>query len=199
MLPGRPLRPQFRNPWVWSHSIQNAQAVALSPPGRRRRKTLASRSGPAAKARGLGFVSLFPPTHKNTPNGLRPDIMQMFADMKAKFLPFPGGNYVEGDNLENRWNWKIAVGPIEERPGHWSPWGYWSSDGLGLLEYLEWCEDLDMEPVMAVYSGCKSVPAGEQLVPYVQDALDQIEYTTGDAKTKWGRGASRTGIRRRSN
>ena len=138
----------------------------------------------------LGFVSLFPPTYKNTPNGLRPDIMRMFADMRARFLRFPGGNYVEGDNLENRWNWKATVGPVEERPGHWSPWGYWSSDGLGLLEYLEWCEDLEMEPVMAVYSGYsldrKSVPAGDDLKPYVQDALDQIEYTIGNASGKWG-------------
>ena len=145
----------------------------------------------------LSFASLFPPTYEN--HGLRPDIMQMFADMRAKFLRFPGGNYVEGDNLENRWNWKATVGPMWERPGHWSPWGYWSSDGLGLLEYLEWCEDLDMEPVMAVYSGYsldrKSVPAGEPLIPYVQDALDQIEYTIGDTGTKWGAQRAKDGHR----
>ena len=139
----------------------------------------------------FGFVSLFPPTFKNRLNGLRPDIMQLFVDMKARFLRFPGGNYLEGSNLANRWNWKATIGDISERPGHMSPWGYWSSDGLGLLEYLEWCEDIDnMEPVMGIYSGYsldrRPIPAGEALEPYVQDALDQIEYTIGDASTKWG-------------
>jgi alpha-L-arabinofuranosidase len=139
----------------------------------------------------FSLVSLFPPTFKDRPNGLRPDIMQMFVDMKARFLRFPGGNYLEGSNLANRWNWKATVGDISQRPGHNSPWGYWSSDGLGLLEYLEWCEDVDnMEPVMGIYSGYsldrRAIPAGEELKPYVQDALDQIEYTIGDASTKWG-------------
>jgi alpha-L-arabinofuranosidase len=139
----------------------------------------------------FSLVSLFPPTFKNRPNGLRPDIMQMFVDMKARFLRFPGGNYLEGSDLANRWNWKATIGDISTRPGHNSPWSYWSSDGLGLLEYLEWCEDVDnMEPVMGIYSGYsldrRAIPAGEELKPYVQDALDQIEYTIGDASTKWG-------------
>lgn len=139
----------------------------------------------------FSFVSLFPPTFSNRPNGLRPDIMQMFVDMHAKFLRFPGGNYLEGSNLANRWNWKTTIGEVTQRPGHLSPWGYWSSDGLGLLEYLEWCEDVDnMEPVMGIYSGYsldrRPVSAGDELKPFVQDALDQIEYTIGDASTQWG-------------
>lgn len=138
----------------------------------------------------FSLVSLFPPTFKNRLNGLRPDIMQLFVDMKAKFLRFPGGNYLEGSTLANRWNWKATIGDISERPGHMSPWGYWSSDGLGLLGYLEWCEDIGMEPVMGIYSGYsldrRPIPAGEALEPYVQNALDQIEYTIGDASTTWG-------------
>ena len=146
----------------------------------------------------FGFVSLFPPTFKNRPNGLRPDIMQMFVDMKARFLRFPGGNYLEGSDLANRWNWKATLGDVSQRPGHMSPWGYWSSDGLGMLEYLEWCEDVDnMEPVMGIYSGYslgrQTAAAGEELKPFVQDALDQIEYTTGDASTKWGAQRAKNG------
>jgi alpha-L-arabinofuranosidase len=135
-------------------------------------------------------VSLFPPTYHNRPNGTRPDIMQLLADMNPKFLRFPGGNYVEGNTIAERFNWKETVGDVSQRPGHRSPWGYWSTDGFGLLEFLEWCEDLQMEPVLAVYAGYslrgQHIEPGTNLVSHVQDALDEIEYITGDSKTKWG-------------
>ena len=136
-------------------------------------------------------VSLFPPTYKNTPNGNRPDIMQLLADMQPKFLRFPGGNYLEGGEIATRFNWKNTVGDPAQRPGHLNDaWGYWSTDGMGLLEFLNWCEDLDMQPVLAVYAGYslhqKHVNPGSDLQPYVQDALDEIEYVTGDISTKWG-------------
>jgi alpha-N-arabinofuranosidase len=138
----------------------------------------------------LGFVSLFPPTWNDRPNGLRKDIMQLLVDMHPKFLRFPGGNYVEGDTVETRFDWKQTIGPVEQRPGHPCPWGYRSSDGLGLLEFLEWCEDMKAEPVLAVYAGYslrgQHVEPGPSLEPYVQDALDEIEYVTGDPHTLWG-------------
>ena len=99
-------------------------------------------------------VSLYPPTWKHRPNGNRPDLMQLLADMHPAFLRFPGGNYLEGNTLETRFNWKKTIGDISQRPGHRDDaWGYWSTDGLGLLEFLDWCEDLDMEPLLAVYAG----------------------------------------------
>jgi alpha-N-arabinofuranosidase len=135
-------------------------------------------------------VSLFPPTYHNRPNGTRPDIMQLLADMNPKFLRFPGGNYVEGNTIAERFNWKDTIGDVSQRPGHRSPWGYWSTDGFGMLEFLEWCEDLQMEPVLAVYAGYslrgQHVEPGTNLVSYVQDALDEIEYVIGDTKTRWG-------------
>jgi len=140
----------------------------------------------------LQNVSLFPPTYKNRENGNRVDIMEMLAAMKPKFLRFPGGNYLEGNAFNQRFNWKETIGPVEQRPGHPSPWGYWSTDGLGLLEFAEWCEDLDMEPLLGVFAGyCLGrggvVAAGPQLEPYVQEALEEIEYLIGDASTtKWG-------------
>jgi alpha-N-arabinofuranosidase len=136
-------------------------------------------------------VSLFPPTYNGTQNGNRADMMQMLADMKPQFLRLPGGNYLEGDTIAERFEWKDTLGDPAQRPGHRSPWSYWSTDGMGLLEYLRWCEDLHMEPVLAVYAGYslhqERVKAGDDLKPYVQDALEEIEYVTGDAKTtKWG-------------
>ncbi|HEY3760454.1 MAG TPA: alpha-L-arabinofuranosidase C-terminal domain-containing protein [Verrucomicrobiae bacterium] len=135
-------------------------------------------------------VSLFPPTYKNRLNGNRPDLMQLLADMNPKFLRLPGGNYLEGRMIDERFEWTNTIGPIQERPGHESPWNYWSTDGLGLLEYLEWCEDLNIQPVLAVYAGYSLnrtyIKPGDDLKPYVQDALDEIEYVIGDANTKWG-------------
>jgi alpha-N-arabinofuranosidase len=140
----------------------------------------------------LQNVSLFPPTYKNRPNGNRVDLMELLAAMKPQFLRFPGGNYLEGNGFNQRFNWKETIGPVEQRPGHPSPWGYWSTDGFGLLEFAGWCEDLDMQPLLGVFAGyCLGrggvIAAGPQLEPYVQEALDEIEYLIGDPNTtKWG-------------
>ena len=138
----------------------------------------------------LSLVSLFPPTWKNRTNGFRPDLMQMLVDMKPAFLRFPGGNYLEGSTIATRFDWKKTIGPLAQRPGHPGPWGYRSTDGMGLLEFLYWCEDMRAEPVLAVYAGYSLrgdyVKPGSDLEPYLQDALDEIEYVTGSTQTKWG-------------
>ena len=138
----------------------------------------------------FGLASLFPPTFNNQPNGFRPDIMQMMVDMKPKFLRFPGGNFLEGDQIADRFEWKKTLGPLAGRPGHVGPWSYRSTDGLGLYEFLLWAEDMGAEPLLAVYAGYSlkgvHVNPGPDLEPYVQDALDEIEYVTGPATSKWG-------------
>jgi alpha-L-arabinofuranosidase len=138
----------------------------------------------------LNLVSLFPPTYHDRPGGNRADIMNLLAVMQPKFLRLPGGNYLEGDHIAEHFDWKKTIGPWVDRPTHLSPWHYRSSDGMGLLEFLEWCEDLKMQPVLAVYAGYsleqEHVDPGPALEPYVQDALDEIEYVTGGADTKWG-------------
>ena len=142
-------------------------------------------------------VSLFPPTYKDRPNGNRVDLMQKLVDMKPRFLRFPGGNYLEGVTVDTRFKWKETLGPVAQRPGHPGTWGYRSSDGMGLLEFLEWTEDMKAEPVLAVFAGYalngESVPAGPALQPFVQEALDEIEYVTGDVGTKWGARRARDG------
>jgi alpha-N-arabinofuranosidase len=116
--------------------------------------------------------------------------MEKLAAMHPAFLRFPGGNYLEGDHIPERYDWKKTIGPLVDRPTHPSPWRYNSSDGLGLLEFLEWCEDLKMQPVLAVYAGYsmaqEHVNPGPDLDAYIQDALDELEYATGGSDTKWG-------------
>jgi Alpha-L-arabinofuranosidase C-terminal domain/Concanavalin A-like lectin/glucanases superfamily/Carbohydrate binding domain len=138
----------------------------------------------------LNQVSLFPPTYNQRSNGNRIDLMRLMAGLNPGFLRFPGGNYLEGETIAQRFEWKNTIGPISQRPGHESPWGYRSDDGLGLLEFLEWCEDLKMQPLLAVYAGYsldgEFVSPGPDLQPYVQDALDEIQYITGSTSTQWG-------------
>src|SRR5436190_5017952 len=145
----------------------------------------------------FSLVSLFPPTFKNQANGFRPDLLQMLVDMKPKFLRFPGGNYLEGDEIADRFPWKKTLGPLADRPGHMAPWTYRSTDGLGLYEFLLWAEDMGAEPVLAVYAGYSLkgayVKPGPDLEPYIQDALDEIEYVTGPATSTWGSLRARAG------
>ena len=145
----------------------------------------------------LQLVSLFPPTYRGRPNGNRIDLMEKLAAMRPSFLRFPGGNYLEGGRIETRFDWKKTLGPLVDRPTHPTTWNYHSSDGMGLLEFLMWCEELRMEPVLAVYAGYslggQVVKPGPGLDPYVQDAMEEIEYVTGGIGTKWGALRARDG------
>ena len=144
----------------------------------------------------LTRVTLFAPSFKNRKNGLRIDLMEMMTEMRPKFLRFPGGNYLEGNNFANRFDWKQTIGNPDERPGHQSPWGYRSTDGLGLLEFCQWAEDTGGEPVVGVFAGyvlSGDHLDGEYIQPFIQDALDEIEYIMGDASTKWGAVRARDG------
>ncbi|GGJ58414.1 alpha-L-arabinofuranosidase C-terminal domain-containing protein [Streptomyces brasiliensis] len=150
----------------------------------------------------LQVVSLFPPTYKDQPNGLRPDMVHQLKELRPKFLRFPGGNYIQGlydpdDPWGTRFDWKKSIGPISERPGHYNAsWFYWSDDGLGLYEYLRLAEDLDATPVIGVFDGFSidrsKTAGGREIVPepdlgpYVQDALDLIEYVIGPVNSAWG-------------
>ncbi len=145
----------------------------------------------------IQLASLMPPTFHGRVNGNRPDLMEKMAGLHPTFLRLPGGNYLEGDRLKDWYNWKETIGPLVDRPGHQAPWTYWSTDGLGLLEFLEWCEDLKIEPVLAVYAGYslrgEHVALGKDLDPYVQAALDEVEYVTGDTASKWGSERAKNG------
>jgi len=142
----------------------------------------------------FNLVSLFPPTWHDRPNGNRIDIMQLMADLKPAFLRCPGGNYLEGNTVETRFNWKKTLGDISQRPGHMGCWSYRSSDGLGLLEFLEWSQDIGAQPVLAVYAGYSladkqhrnGILAGDDLKPFVDEAVEEIEYAIGSTETKWG-------------
>ena len=144
----------------------------------------------------LTRVTLYAPSYKNRKNGLRVDLMEMMAEMRPKFVRFPGGNYLEGNNFANRFDWKQTIGNPDERPGHQSPWGYRSTDGLGLLEFCQWAEDTGGEPVVGVFAGyvlSGDHLDGDYIKPFIQDALDEIEYIMGDASTKWGALRARDG------
>ncbi len=148
----------------------------------------------------LDVVSLFPPTFKNRPNGCRPDLAQMLADLHPRFMRFPGGCFIEGaygDGSTNRFEWKKTVGPIEERPGHFNRnWWYRVSDGLGYHEMLQLSEDLGANPMFVVNIGIGHDWKIDEndLGPFIQEALDAIEYANGSATdTFYGRMRAQNG------
>jgi len=152
----------------------------------------------------LDMISLFPSdTWKNRPQGLRADMVQLLADMKPGFIRFPGGCIVEGTDLANRYQWKKTIGPIEDRQllmnrwntefAHRSAPDYYQSFGLGFFEYFQLAEDIgaDALPILNCGMACQfnsaEVASLDELDPYVQDALDLIEFANGDVNTKWGK------------
>ncbi|MGH7939905.1 MAG: alpha-L-arabinofuranosidase C-terminal domain-containing protein, partial [Limisphaerales bacterium] len=144
----------------------------------------------------LDVVSLFPAsTYNGRANGLRPDLSKMLAALHPSFLRCPGGNFIEGANITNAVRWKKTIGPISQRPGHLNDaWGYWTDDGYGVDEMFRQCEDMGMTPLYAINAGLalgfngntnNTVPL-DQMGPWVQDALDLIQYANGATNTTWG-------------
>ncbi|NLP56877.1 alpha-L-arabinofuranosidase C-terminal domain-containing protein [Lutibacter sp. B1] len=152
----------------------------------------------------LDMISLFPQdTWKGRKKGLRKDLVQLLYDLKPGFLRFPGGCIVEGRTLAKRYQWKKTVGPIEEREILVNRWNtefahkltpdYFQSFGLGFFEYFQLSEDLGATPLPILSCGiaCQfntgELVSLENLDPYVQDALDLIEFANGAVTTPWGK------------
>jgi len=155
----------------------------------------------------LEHVSLFPTdTWKGRENGLRKDLAQALADLHPGVLRFPGGCIVEGTDLNTRYQWKNTVGPVENRPLNENRWhytfpyrffpDYFQSYGLGFFEFFQLAEEIGAAPLPVLNVGlvCEfqnkdtsvQVPVN-QLEPFIQDALDLIEFANGDSTSKWGK------------
>jgi alpha-L-arabinofuranosidase len=150
----------------------------------------------------LDMISLFPQkTFHNRPNGLRADLAQVICDIKPKFVRFPGGCLAHGDGLDNIYDWKKTIGPVEQRVAQRNIWGYHQTAGLGYFEYFQFCEDIGAKalPVVSAGVSCQNSGGswriggvGQQCIPladmaaYTQDVLDLIEYANGPATSTWG-------------
>ncbi|KAG2689874.1 hypothetical protein I3760_09G160800 [Carya illinoinensis] len=122
-------------------------------------------------------------------HGFRSELAEMLADLKPKFIRFPGGYFVLGNWLRNAFRWKATIGPWEERPGHFGDvWNYWTDDGLGYFEFLQLTEDLGALPVWVYNNGISrnDQVSTSHVGPFVQEALDSIEFARGDSNSTWG-------------
>ncbi|KDP35692.1 hypothetical protein JCGZ_10878 [Jatropha curcas] len=122
-------------------------------------------------------------------HGFRKELVEMLADIKPRFIRFPGGCFVEGEWLRNAFRWKETIGPWEERPGHFGDvWKYWTDDGLGHFELLQLAEDLGALPIWVFNNGISHNDEVDtsSILPFVQEALDGIEFARGDSGSKWG-------------
>lgn len=150
----------------------------------------------------VDMISLFPhQTFKG--HGMRIDLAQTIANLKPKFVRFPGGCMLHGDGLDNIYNWKETIGPLQDRKPERNIWNYHQSRGLGYNEYFQFCEDIGAEPlpVMAAGVPCQNSSANtkgiggqqcgipmDQMPEYIQDVLDMIEWANGDpATSKWAK------------
>ena len=152
----------------------------------------------------IDMISLFPhDTWKNRQGGLRKDLVQKIADLKPGFVRFPGGCIVEGRELTNRYQWKKTVGNVVDRKLIMNRWNvefprrsaadYYQTFGLGFYEYFLLSEDIGAEPLpilncgMACQFNSAEVVAMDELQPYIDDALDLVEFANGPVTTKWGK------------
>ncbi|WP_312093110.1 alpha-L-arabinofuranosidase C-terminal domain-containing protein [Niallia sp.] len=144
----------------------------------------------------VDMLSLFPvETYKGRINGCRKDIAELLESMNPKFMRFPGGCLIHDGSLnssdrDSMYRWKNTIGPVETRPTRGNSWGYNQTLGLGFFEYFQLCEDLKTEPIPVLPAGFdphhqRAVPI-EELGPWIQDALDLIEFANGDINSKWG-------------
>ncbi len=163
----------------------------------------------------IDMVSLFPAeTFKGRENGLRKDLAETLAAIRPRFVRFPGGCVAHGDGIENIYDWKGSVGPLEARKPLRNLWGYHQTRGLGYHEYFLFCEDIGAEPLPVLAAGvpCQNSGSGnhaascplellgqqngipmEDMLAYVADVLDLIEYANGDVSTEWGRRRAEAG------
>lgn len=154
------------------------------------------------KARGgvaLDDISLFPrKTFRGRTNGLRADLAQAIADLRPKFVRFPGGCLAHGNGIGNIYRWQDTIGPVEQRRGQANIWGYHQSVGLGYYEYFQFCEDIGAKPLPVVAAGVccqnssRTSGIGQRGIPleampaYIQDVLNLIEWANGPATSTWG-------------
>ena len=161
----------------------------------------------------LDFISLFPQeSFKGHPNGLRKDLAEVIADLKPRFVRFPGGCATHGQGIDNIYHWQATVGELWERQPDMNIWSYHQTRGLGFHEYFQFCEDIGAEPLPVLAAGvpCQNSwkgGAGQQgglpfeadlqgkpspytymgkpltMESYLQELLDLIEWANGDAKT----------------
>lgn len=149
----------------------------------------------------IDYVSLFPrDTYKGRANGLRKDVATMIEELRPAFVRWPGGCIVEGLTMENRVNWKNTIGKPELRKGEYNLWGYHSTNGFGYHEFLQYCEDMGAKAMFVCNAGMSCDGRNgdyyddKEVEVLIQDALDAIEYATGDAKTtKWGAERAKNG------
>lgn len=144
----------------------------------------------------LDLVSLFPQaTFKGRPNGLRADLAQAIADLKPKFLRFPGGCLAHGNGLGNMYRWSETVGPLHERRQQFNIWHYHQSMGLGYYEYFQFCEDIGAKPLPVVPAAvCCQNSEGtgqtglpdEEMPAYIAEVLALVEWANGPADSRWG-------------
>jgi alpha-L-arabinofuranosidase len=184
---------EFRPTSSWQHFTCDLTTRGISTvTGNNRFALYASTTGDVY----FDVVTVMPPTWKNRPNGLRPDLAEKLVALKLKYIQFPGGCTAESASMNACWDWKNSIGPLEDRAGCTrNRWDYKNDLYFGLDDYLQLCEDLGAEPVYVTSAGISEVPQDkkwwgicplDKMQPIIDDILDLLQYCKGPTSSPWG-------------
>jgi alpha-L-arabinofuranosidase len=184
---------EFKPSASWQHFTCDLTTKGITTAtGNNRFAIYASKTGDVY----FDVATVMPPTWKDRPNGLRPDLAEKMAGLKLKYIQFPGGCTAESAGMDACWNWKNSIGPLEQRAGATrNRWGYKNNLYFGLDEHLQLCEDLKAEPVYVTSSGISESPGFKEwwgicpldkMQPIIDDILDLLQYCKGPVSTPWG-------------
>lgn len=114
----------------------------------------------------MDFVSLVPKSSHGADSSewkyvtLRTDLFETLAELSPSFIRFPGGLSAESDELQNLFNWKNTIGPLEQRvqtknlySNDKEEYYYNNSNFMGYHEYFTLCSELGASPVPVVNAG----------------------------------------------
>ena len=127
----------------------------------------------------FNLFSVFKQTFKNRNNGLREDLAESLVSLNQAYLRLPGGNNMEGNGHPYEWKWNLTIGDLKNRPGRPGTWGDVNTDGLGLLEMMQWCTDMGLTVVLGVWAGLYldgTIIAQANLQPYVNSVMNELEF-----------------------
>jgi alpha-N-arabinofuranosidase len=102
--------------------------------------------------------------------GLRKDVLAALRDLNFRAMRYPGGNFLSG------YRWLDGVGPKDQRPSRRDlAWQSIETNQFGTNEFMEFCRDIDTEPMMAVNMGTGTI----------QEAANLVEYCNAPAGTQY--------------
>jgi alpha-L-arabinofuranosidase len=114
----------------------------------------------------IGTLSLMP---ADNIRGMRADTLALLKQLNAPGYRWPGGNFVSG------YDWRDGIGPRDCRPPRRNPaWTGVEHNDFGIDEFLDFCREVQTEPMIAANTGFGDSYSAAQEVEYCNASADTI-------------------------